>query len=172
MKTQFDFMARPKKLSREEVSKRWYEKLKADPERYRAYLDKRQKYAKAHYEANKEEINRKDRERFSCPKKRAERAEWQREYRRNNRKHVADRDAAREFGISIEEVQRLRSISNCQICNAELQHYQKGGAAIDHCHKTGKVRGMLCGHCNKGLGLFRDNPATLQQAILYLEERS
>lgn len=163
-------MARPKKLSRKEVTKRWYEKLKADPERYRAYLDKHQKYAKARYEANKEEINRKDRERFSCPKKRAERAEWQREYRQRNRRYIANRDAARKFGISIEEVEQLRSISNCQICNTELQHYEKNGSAIDHCHQTGKVRGMLCGHCNKALGLFFDNTATLQQAILYLEK--
>ena len=136
---------------------------------YQRNRDKIRARSKARYEANKEEINRRDRERFSTPEAKAKRAEWQREYRKNNRKHVADRDAAREFGISIEEVQRLRSIPNCEICGAELQHYTKNGSAIDHCHTTGKVRGMLCGSCNKALGLFYDNPATLQQAILYLE---
>lgn len=135
---------------------------------YQRNRDKIRARSKARYEANKEEINRKDRERFSTPEARAKRAEWQREYRKNNRKHVADRDAARQFGISIEEVQRLRSITHCEICGAELQHYIKNGSAIDHCHTTGKIRGMLCGHCNRGLGHFRDNPATLKQAILYL----
>lgn len=144
--------------------------MEEKPTYYQRNRDKIRARSKARYEANKEEINRKDRERFSTPEARVKRAEWQREYRRNNRKHVADRDAAREFGISIEEVKRLRSIPNCQICGNELQHYQRNGSAIDHCHTTGKVRGILCGHCNKGLGLFRDNPATLKQAIFYLRK--
>lgn len=140
---------------------------------YRRNRDHLRAKSKAFYEANKKEINRKDYERrSSSPEIRAKRAEKQREYRKNNRKHCADRDAARTFGIPIEEVQELRSIPNCEICGAELRHYAKNGSAIDHCHTTGKVRGMLCGHCNKALGLFFDNTATLQQAILYLEERS
>ena len=149
-------------------SQRWYQKLKADPERYAAHKAKAKQRAKAYYEANKEEINRKDRERNSSPEVRAQNAEWQREYRKNNRKHVADRDAARQFGISIEQVQELRSITHCEICGAELQHYAKNGSAIDHCHTTGKVRGMLCGSCNKGLGLFFDNIDSLESAINYL----
>lgn len=40
---------------------------------------------------------------------------------------------------------------------------------VDHCHATGKVRGLLCGWCNKMLGLARDNIETLENAIKYLE---
>lgn len=39
---------------------------------------------------------------------------------------------------------------------------------VDHCHKSGKVRGLLCDQCNKGLGNFKDNPEFLLQAIKYL----
>ena len=39
---------------------------------------------------------------------------------------------------------------------------------IDHDHETGKERGLICGHCNTGLGFFRDNPKALRSAASYL----
>lgn len=42
--------------------------------------------------------------------------------------------------------------------------------AIDHCHKTGKVRGLLCNSCNKGLGFFNDNKELLKNAIKWIGE--
>lgn len=54
----------------------------------------------------------------------------------------------------------------CAICS----NVDKSGRAlaIDHDHKTGFVRGLLCGSCNRGLGLFRDNPEILLKAAKYL----
>mgnify|MGYP001585018387 CR=1 FL=1 len=57
----------------------------------------------------------------------------------------------------------------CKICNVhqkELKH-QLG---VDHNHTTGKVRGLLCGSCNKGLGLFKDSIELLLKASYYLED--
>ncbi len=40
--------------------------------------------------------------------------------------------------------------------------------AVDHCHDTGAIRGLLCSNCNTGIGLLRDNPEILARAIIYL----
>ena len=54
------------------------------------------------------------------------------------------------------------STKECVICGSEET------LVVDHDHFTGKVRGMLCNHCNRGLGHFRDSPMLLEFAAQYL----
>lgn len=56
----------------------------------------------------------------------------------------------------------------CWICKLE---FGLGGyrPCVDHCHATGAVRGILCDHCNRGLGSFHDRQSSLRRAILYLK---
>jgi hypothetical protein len=56
----------------------------------------------------------------------------------------------------------IETIKECVICGAEEN------LVVDHCHKTNVIRGMLCNHCNRGLGHFRDDPNLLEFAKIYL----
>ena len=67
-------------------------------------------------------------------------------------------------------------LGKCPICkvNWDLPENNVRGtknntAVVDHDYKTNKIRGLLCGQCNKALGLFRDNINLLRSAIKYLE---
>ena len=69
------------------------------------------------------------------------------------------------YGITREEFQTMYKDQKglCGICS----EYKKV-LHVDHNHTTKKIRGLLCGHCNRGLGLFKDNKNNLQKAIKYL----
>lgn len=61
-------------------------------------------------------------------------------------------------------------IKYCEICGKSEENNGKG-LAIDHCHNTGKIRGMLCSNCNTALGLFDDNIDVMKRAIEYVKEK-
>lgn len=78
-----------------------------------------------------------------------------------------------KYGISLQKYNEMLTSQNkkCKICKT-LDPGPKNVFAVDHCHKTGEVRGLLCYLCNMGLGSFRDNINTLKNAIKYLEDKS
>lgn len=72
-----------------------------------------------------------------------------------------------KYGITLEEYKEIfdKQKGVCALCLRE----EKGKMlAVDHCHITGKVRGLLCGNCNRALGLFQDNPDILERAKEYV----
>lgn len=60
----------------------------------------------------------------------------------------------------------------CAICGERNPKGKHSGFHVDHCHKTGRVRGILCHGCNVSLGHFKDDPALLRRAAEYVTEHS
>lgn len=73
----------------------------------------------------------------------------------------------KEYGITLEQYDSMLAAQNnvCAICK---EPPGKQRLHVDHCHKTGQIRGLLCASCNIGIGYFRDSEALLGLAIQYL----
>ena len=66
----------------------------------------------------------------------------------------------------------LSQDKRCKICNIQYEKVSEhGGLYIDHCHSTGKVRGLLCASCNRLLGNCKDDINILNSAIQYLQNK-
>jgi len=78
-----------------------------------------------------------------------------------------------KYGITLEDYEILLKAQEgrCAICGIHEDLLTRA-LAIDHCHTTGKIRGLLCNYCNPGLGSFRDSVKSLQAAIMYLQSHS
>ncbi len=92
-----------------------------------------------------------------------------RRYRQRNPDKVRARNIAKR-GATLEDYDVIlaRQGGVCAICKTpppEGKHL-----SVDHCHATGVVRGLLCGKCNSGLGMFADDPGRLIAAVTYLKE--
>lgn len=73
------------------------------------------------------------------------------------------------YGITIEKKQQMIADQKgkCAICEAELDNGKH--TCVDHCHTTGKLRKILCRHCNILIGHSKENISVLKNAIQYLE---
>ena len=82
-------------------------------------------------------------------------------------KRIWKRNLKIRYGITEDNYKELlkKQVGKCAICDKK-----EAILNIDHNHKTGRVRGLLCGSCNRALGLMKDNAEFLVKAIDYLKE--
>lgn len=73
-----------------------------------------------------------------------------------------------KYNLSEIEYLDLIKSNKCDICQKEFSLQNRDIPLVDHCHKTNKIRGVLCHNCNLALGLFKDDIKYLQRAINYL----
>jgi hypothetical protein len=86
-----------------------------------------------------------------------------------NSKHAEVR--AKSFGVPVEAIQELERASRgrCMACGREQSERRH---AIDHCHATNVLRGVLCRGCNTALGHMHDNPENLRKLADYIEKNA
>lgn len=79
-----------------------------------------------------------------------------------------------KYNITLDDYDNMYSSQDglCAICGTDepKKNSKSYSFAVDHCHSTGAVRGLLCDQCNTGLGQFRDDPDLLRNAIQYLNK--
>jgi hypothetical protein len=90
-----------------------------------------------------------------------------------NKRRVWENKLKYRYGITVEEYENLLNLQkgSCSICktkNPSQKRKPSNYFCVDHCHKTGKVRGLLCSTCNTALGLLGDSKTNLFEAINYL----
>lgn len=85
------------------------------------------------------------------------RSSYRSETRRGNYRNMISDEGLKDI---------IETVKECVICGSTE------ALVVDHCHKTNTVRGMLCNHCNRGLGHFRDDPELLEFARIYLLSNS
>ncbi len=77
-----------------------------------------------------------------------------------------------KYHLKADEVLEIRKFGRCDICGTKEFKGRSRKGYIDHDHKTGKVRGFLCSHCNSGLGFFKDDVQLMKNAIAYIEKNA
>lgn len=102
-------------------------------------------------------------------------AEYAKDYRQKNVSQVRENERRskmkRLYGVTPEEYDAMLVAQGhrCGICKSTEPGVRIKYFSVDHCHTTGKVRGLLCEKCNRGVGHFSDNTEYLKRAIKYLK---
>lgn len=91
------------------------------------------------------------------------------------RNAYADKYYTSRYGVGFRWILEQLDKQNwlCKICKTsgfKMRDSHVSGLNLDHCHNSGVVRGLLCHNCNRGLGLFQDNPQYLREAAIYVED--
>lgn len=113
--------------------------------------EKRRQRRKDYYQKNKE-------------KEKSLMKEWRKANPDRHRKAAKRSHFKKMYGLTEEQVESLLVQANycCQVCG------RKEDLNIDHCHATGCVRGILCGSCNRALGLLQDSPEVITSLLTYI----
>jgi len=127
--------------------------------------EKKKKYAK----------NRKERSKQYRKENKEKRIEYLKQWGRDNPEKKRAQKYRHRYGIDIQDYNKMLKEQGgvCKICKSKTPKRKNAKYfAVDHCHTTGKVRGLLCYNCNSALGKLNDNAELLKKALDYLLSNS
>ena len=87
---------------------------------------------------------------------------------------VRDKWLQRAYGITLEQYRGMLVSQGglCAICKTDYPGGRWGQLCVDHDHASGRVRGLLCGRCNKALGMIRERPVVALSMVDYIYEHA
>jgi hypothetical protein len=137
-------------------------------------------YNRAHYLKNQARLREEALARYHAAPEasRARTKRWKRENPGSAHMSLRKRHLKREYNITPEEYDRMLVEQNgvCAICRQPERVKEKGKAprllCVDHCHKTNRIRKLLCQLCNVMIGMAQEDPMLLRVAADYLEKFS
>lgn len=91
-------------------------------------------------------------------------------WKNKNKQKVKDTDLKINFGISLKEYEDLlvKQQGCCAICKVHKDKLPRA-LSVDHCHLSGKIRGLLCVKCNTAIGMLNDDKSLVKSALEYLQ---
>jgi hypothetical protein len=118
-------------------------------------------------------LSRRKGKKSAYDKERRERLRAEGKLKKPNPETQREQRMKREYGITIKDYENMveAQSNQCAICFTPSEAERNGKLVIDHCHASGKVRGLLCNKCNLLLGHANDKIERLERAILYLSKR-
>lgn len=143
------------------------EAIRAGQKRYRLENKEKIRLIKTRYYSENQEAIRAEKALYYLENQKAI-LHKKRKYYSENRKSVISNRRRRLYGVDSERYESMRAAQNnrCAMCGDEFLDV----AYIDHSHKTGIVRALLCRGCNTGLGCFKDSPSRCLAAAAYLQK--
>jgi len=100
--------------------------------------------------------------------------QWNKNNKEKTKQRSRIKDLKRNYGMTSQDYESMLSKQNtvCCICKANEPGKNRSYFTVDHCHATGKIRGLLCAKCNCALGLLNDDPKLFETAKKYLEKHN
>jgi hypothetical protein len=133
------------------------------------------KDSEEYYRDNKEKVLARQKRRLQNPEVKKRRKSYEQKYSFLNREKLilssVNHHLLKKYGITLSDYEEILKQQNncCALCGNEFDKNAKRRPDVDHCHKTGKIRGLLHLHCNTLLGHSKDDISILESAIEYLK---
>mgnify|MGYP003625557836 CR=1 FL=1 len=136
-------------------------------------LEQRKEYDRKRYAENKDILSKKRKEYYFKNKEHflARAKTWS----LNNKDKIRENKLKTKYNLTLDQYNKMLSDQNnsCKVCNIKFNiNIKMITPHVDHCHTTGKIRGLLCMNCNTSLGFLKEDTKIMQKLIEYVKEHN